>query len=87
MYCQVVAERELVVVGPYNGLLITSDGHLVMKDLASTATELYRLRSTTPSAESWSSTTGRTAESRRSATKPPGRCIASGRTTTGTTSK
>ena len=31
--CQVVAERELVVDGPYNGLLITSDGHLVMKNL------------------------------------------------------
>lgn len=31
--CRVVAERELPVDGPYNGLLILSDGNLVMKNL------------------------------------------------------
>jgi len=31
--CEVVAERELPFDGPYNGLLILSDGHLVMKNL------------------------------------------------------
>ena len=31
--CEIVAERELPVDGPYNGLLVLSDGHLVMKNL------------------------------------------------------
>ena len=31
--CEVIAERELPVDGPYNGLLVMSDGHLVMKNL------------------------------------------------------
>lgn len=31
--CEVIAERELPVDGPYNGLLVMSDGNLVMKNL------------------------------------------------------
>lgn len=37
--CEVIAERELPFDGPYNGLLIMSDGNLVMKNLGHRAGE------------------------------------------------
>lgn len=40
--CEVVAERELPVDGPYNGLLILSDGNLLMKNLGHTPGEPCR---------------------------------------------
>ena len=37
--CDVLAERELPIDGPYNGLLVLSDGNLLMKNLGARADE------------------------------------------------